>query len=51
MPFGVFGGIAFIGFVLSFGIRSESSETERPDEEASTEGHENGDGRSRRLLR
>ena len=28
MPFGIFAGIALIGFILSFGIRGESLEAE-----------------------
>ncbi|MCJ1364537.1 hypothetical protein MMC16_003648 [Acarospora aff. strigata] len=33
LAFGVFGGIAFIGFLLSFGIRGEGLETDGDDEE------------------
>lgn len=46
LPFGIFGGVAFLGFLLSFGIRgggleaegwSESEEEEQPDEEEEAE--------------
>ena len=40
LAFGIFGGISFIGFLLSFGIRGESLEAEGWDEE---EGSENQD--------
>lgn len=33
LTFGVFGGIAFIGFLMSFGIRDEGLEAEGCDEE------------------
>lgn len=33
LAFGVFGGIAFLGFLLSFGIRGEGLEAEGWDEE------------------
>jgi hypothetical protein len=33
LAWGVFGGIAFIGFILSFGIQAESLESEDWDEE------------------
>lgn len=32
LAFGVFGGISFLGFLLSFGIRGESLEAEGWDE-------------------
>lgn len=35
LAFGVFGGISFIGFLLSFGIRSEKLEAEGWDEDDS----------------
>lgn len=45
IPFGVFGGISFIGLLLSFGIRGEKLEdgewTEEDEEEVSSE---EGDG-------
>lgn len=34
LAFGVFGGIAFIGFVLSFGIRSSDLEAEGWDSDS-----------------
>ena len=40
LAFGIFGGISFIGFLLSFGIRGENLEAEGWDEE---EGSENQD--------
>lgn len=40
LAFGVFGGIAFVGFLLSFGIRGHSLEADGFDEE---EGSEDGD--------
>lgn len=40
LAFGIFGGISFIGFLLSFGIRGERLEAEGWDEE---EGSENQD--------
>jgi hypothetical protein len=33
LAFGVFGGISFIGFLLSFGIRSENLEAEGWEED------------------
>ena len=39
LAFGVFGGIAFIGFIMSFGIRGENLE----DEEWDVEGSDNDD--------
>ena len=33
LAFGVFGGISFIGFLLSFGIRSEDLEAEGWEED------------------
>lgn len=33
LAFGVFGGVAFLGFILSFGIRSPNLEAEGWDEE------------------
>ena len=43
LAFGVFGGIAFIGFLTSFGIRGEALETDGWDEEEEIEGDEDGD--------
>lgn len=37
LAFGVFGGITFIGFLMSFGIRNEGLEAEGWDEEGSAE--------------
>ena len=37
LAFGVFGGIAFIGFVMSFGIRGEGLEAEGWDDEDRSE--------------
>lgn len=34
LAWGIFGGITFIGFLLSFGIRSDGLEAEGWDEEA-----------------
>jgi hypothetical protein len=36
LAWGVFGGIAFVGFVASFGIRAENLESEEWDEEDGT---------------
>lgn len=40
LAFGVFGGIAFIGFLMSFGIRDQSLEAEGWDEEDRSNGDE-----------
>lgn len=40
LAFGVFGGIAFIGFLLSFGIRGEGLEGEEWDAEEGSNGDE-----------
>ena len=40
LAFGVFGGIAFIGFLGSFGIRSEGLEAQGWDDEEGDEGIE-----------
>lgn len=37
LAFGIFGGITFIGFLMSFGIRGESLEAEGWEEEGSEE--------------
>ena len=37
LAWGVFGGIAFVGFLASFGIRADSLESEERDEEGTTE--------------
>ncbi|KAI9693376.1 MAG: hypothetical protein M1822_005372 [Bathelium mastoideum] len=44
MAFGIFGGISFIGFVLSFGITGDSLEAEGWDEESSPATDEGRDG-------
>lgn len=36
LAWGVFGGIAFVGFLASFGIRADSLESEEWDEEGGT---------------
>ena len=43
LAFGVFGGIAFIGFLMSFGIRDQSLEAEGWDEEEGSNGDEDED--------
>lgn len=43
MAFGVFGGITFVGFLLSFGIRGASLESEGFDEEEGSEADEDAD--------
>ena len=49
LAFGVFGGITFIGFLMSLGIRGEGLEAEGWDEEEGSEDDEDedddGDGR------
>ena len=40
LAFGVFGGIAFLGLLLSFGIRGEGLEAEGWDEDSSSESEE-----------
>ena len=40
MAFGVFGGITFLGFLLTFGIRGKGLETAEWDEEEGNEGDE-----------
>ena len=40
MAFGVFGGIAFLGFLLSFGIRSSNLEAEGWDDDESDKSEE-----------
>lgn len=40
MAFGVFGGIAFLGFLLSFGIRSPGLEAEGWDSDESYKSEE-----------
>lgn len=39
MPFGVFGGISFVGFLLSFAIRGGQLEAEPESEDSADEGH------------
>lgn len=44
LAWGIFGGIAFLGFLGSFGIRGESLESEEWDEEEASDsdvGHDN----------
>lgn len=40
LAFGVFGGISFVGFLMSFGIRDQSLEAEGWDEEEGSDGDE-----------
>ena len=56
MAFGVFGGIAFLGFIFSFGIRGAGLEAEGWDEEEEgddddEEDDDDGVQERRRLLR
>ncbi|KAI9880965.1 MAG: hypothetical protein M1830_009459 [Pleopsidium flavum] len=44
LPFGIFGGIALIGFLVSFGIRGKGLEAEGWDEEAASVGDEDDEG-------
>lgn len=44
MPFGIFAGIALVGFVLSFGIRGEGLEAEGWSDEDNDEDEEEGGG-------
>lgn len=43
LAFGIFGGIASIGFLMSFGIRDQSLEAEGWDEEEGSNGDEDDD--------
>lgn len=43
MAFGIFGGITFVGFLLSFGIRGAGLESEGFDEEQSSEADDDAD--------
>lgn len=43
MAFSVFGGVAFVGFLMSFGIRSEQLESDGLEEEEDSEGDEDDD--------
>lgn len=43
IAFGVFGGVAFVGFLMSFGIRGANLESEGWDEEEGGEEDEEGD--------
>jgi hypothetical protein len=43
LAWGLFGGIAFLGFLASFGIRGESLESEEWDNEERTEDDEDDD--------
>ena len=43
VAFSVFGGIAFVGFLMSFGIRGENLEADGWDEEEGSEGDEDDD--------
>lgn len=42
LAFGVFGGISFVGFLMSFGIRSEGLEAEGWEEEDESDKSEDG---------
>ena len=44
MAFGVFGGVAFIGFLLSFGIRGDELETDGLNEEEGSEDSDEEEG-------
>jgi hypothetical protein len=50
LPFGIFAGISLIGFLISFGIRSESLEAEGWSDESEEEDEEEevGDGTNER---
>jgi hypothetical protein len=53
VPFGLFGGIAFVGFILSFGICSEELEAEKWDDQDDSSGEDEsrqGSGASDPLL-
>jgi hypothetical protein len=43
LAFGVFGGVAFLGFLMSFGIRDQSLEGEGWDEEEGSGGDDDDD--------
>lgn len=43
VAFGVFGGVAFVGFLMTFGIRGANLESEGWDEEEGSEGDEEED--------
>ena len=47
MAFGVFGGIAFVGFLLSLGIRGEKLEADGFDEEEGSDESEDDDDERR----
>ncbi|KAL9614557.1 MAG: hypothetical protein Q9167_000926 [Letrouitia subvulpina] len=47
LAFGVFGGITFIGFLMSFGIRGARLEAEGLEEEEESDGDENDEHRAR----
>ena len=48
VAFGVFGGIAFVGFLLSLGIRGENLEADGLDEEEGSDDSEDDDDDERR---
>jgi hypothetical protein len=53
LAFGLFGGIAFIGFILSFGICSDELEAEEWDDQSESSGEDesgHGSGASAPLL-
>lgn len=43
LAFGIFGGISFIGFLMSFGIRDQSLEAEGWDDEEGSNDDEDDD--------
>ena len=43
MAFSVFGGVAFVGFLMSFGIRSEQLESDGLEEEEDSEDDDDDD--------
>lgn len=45
LAWGVFGGIAFVGFLASFGIRAKSLESEEWDDQEGTNTEDEDDGR------
>jgi len=50
LAWGVFGGIAFVGWVMSFGIRGEGLESAEWDEENGSSDDEESGGVGERLL-
>ena len=47
VAFGVFGGIAFVGFLMTFGIRGASLESEGWNEEEGSENSHDGEEEDR----